>query len=167
MKNIFFIIVLTLCIASVRGQSILEDLAKIKAEEQAKSHINDKSENENVLDDWDCLHTPSVREVLEGERMRDLSTPVNQELGDLYNPSTTSKYDRSINSINTLVDPTAHRIRESQNEEHLILSIVGGAILFIIIMVIAIIIVHKKPSTNHALSTYFYSNSTVDSDRGK
>lgn len=111
--------------------SIIEDLSKIASKDLANRNRVETPDNTSTnpyLRGLGTLPSPSAFEILEEERMRDLSTPVNQELGDLYNPSTTSRYDRSINSPNTLIDPTEHRANTQSGFLKATNALISGAI---------------------------------------
>lgn len=111
--------------------SIIEDLSKIASKDLANRNRVETPDNTSTnpyLRGLGTLPSPSAFEILEEERMRDLSTPVNQELGDLYNPSTTSRYDRSINSPNALIDPTEHRANTQSGFLKATNALISGAI---------------------------------------
>lgn len=111
--------------------SIIDDLSKI-----AEQDLTNRS---SVVDYDNMEESPSLKglgsipqtdpyEALRESRQRDISTPLYQELGDLYNPSSTSVYDRRIRDIESLANPSEFRANEQSGVLKATNALLSGAI---------------------------------------
>ena len=140
------IITLILCILSANGQSVIEDLAKIQRQSPS-SAVSDNIEESPSLKGLGNIPQTDPYETLKESRQRDISTPLYQELGDLYNPSSTSVYDRNIRDVESLTEPRTNR---AQTDKGFVISLI---ILFLFIMIsavaISLICKHYKKEKQH------------------